>query len=257
MLRLALRLVRRPMDDYMAALAALLPRWRWPYALLLFGSAALTWWVYVPLHELAHAYGCILGGGTFSQLDIAPEYGAALLQRLFPFVSVGSDYAGQLRGFEGSDIAYLLTDFMPFVATILLGVPLLHSAANPRLRPAVQAALFGVSLPIALAPFISLTGDYYEMGSILVSRAVAEIVPGFSATRWRSDDVFKLASQLFEDGGTGTTVDVMGVSASLVVGIVLAFSTYAAGVAWARVITPRGIAPTPVRARSDGAERAD
>lgn len=228
----------------MAALAAFFPRWRWPYAVILLASAALSWWVYVPLHELAHAYGCILGGGTFSQLDIAPEYGAALLQRLFPFVSVGSDYAGQLRGFEGSDVAYLLTDFLPFVATIVLGVPLLHSAANPRRRPAVQAALFGVSLPIALAPFISLTGDYYEMGSILVSRAVAEFVPGFSASRWRSDDVFRVASQLFGPDGSGTIADAMGVSASLVVGIVLAFLTYAAGVAWARVITPRGIPPT-------------
>jgi len=245
MLRFLLHLIRQPMDDYMAALAAFFPRWRWPYAVVLLGSAALSWWVYVPLHELAHAYGCILGGGTFSQLDIAPEYGAALLQRLFPFVSVGSDYAGQLRGFEGSDFAYLLTDFLPFVATIVLGVPLLHGAANPRLRPAVQAVLFGVSLPIALAPFISVTADYYEMGSILVSGAVAELVPEFSASRWRSDDVFRLTSQLFGPEGSGTTADLLGVSASLVVGIVLAFLTYAAGVAWARVITPRGIASTP------------
>jgi hypothetical protein len=54
-------------------------------------------------------------------------YGASLLTNIFPFVSTGSDYAGQLTGFDthGSDLTYLFTVFFPFILTILLGVPLI------------------------------------------------------------------------------------------------------------------------------------
>jgi hypothetical protein len=230
-----LRLFRPPFDDYVAALGPFAEGWRWRRLALLVLAAVVTWWIYVPVHELAHAYGCLLGGGTVSRLEIDPMYGAALLQRFFPFVSVGSEYAGRLSGFDtrGSDLTYLLTDFLPFVATIVLGIPLLHMAARPGRRPAVQALLFGAALPIAFAPFISLTGDYYEMGSILVSRAVAVIDPGFEVSRWRSDDLPKLVGELFADGGTAT--DAIGLAASFAVGVVLAFVTYALGAEWAQL----------------------
>jgi|SRR5262245_7319449 len=230
------RLFRQPFDDYVAALRPFAEGWRWRRLALLVLAAAVTWWIYVPVHELAHAYGCLLGGGTVSRLEIDPMYGAALLQRFFPFVSVGSEYAGRLSGFDtrGSDLNYLLTDFLPFVATIVLGVPLLHVAARPGRRPAVQALLFGAALPIAFAPFISLTGDYYEMGSILVSRAVAVIHPAFEVSRWRSDDLPKLAGQLF-GGGDGTALDAIGLAASFAVGVLLAFVTYGVGAEWARL----------------------
>src|SRR5207344_3373896 len=96
---------------------------------ILIVAAALTWWIYVPIHELAHAFGCLAGGGAVTRLEIDPLYGAAWLQRVFPFVAVGSDYAGQLTGFDtrGNDLTYLLTDFLPFVGTIAVGVPLLHA----------------------------------------------------------------------------------------------------------------------------------
>src|SRR5262249_31229017 len=50
---------------------------------------------------------------------------------IFPFVSIGSEYAGQLTGFDthGSDFTYLVTDAAPFTLTVLLGIPLLRSAA--------------------------------------------------------------------------------------------------------------------------------
>jgi hypothetical protein len=236
-----IRLLRQPLDDYVAALAPFAAGWRWSRLAVLAIAAAVSWWVYVPLHELAHAWGCMLGGGSVTRLEIDPLYGAALLQRFFPFVSVGSDYAGQLTGFDtgGSDLTFLLTDFLPFVGTILIGVPLLHAAGRRGRAPMVQAALFGASLPIAFAPFISLTGDYYEMGSILVSRLAAWLEPGFPLARWRSDDLFKLAEQLLESGATAG--DAAGLAASFVVGIVLAFVTYALGAAWARLIVPRPV----------------
>jgi len=112
-----LRILRLPLDDYLGALAVFAPTWDWRSLAVLIGAAVLSWWVYVPLHELAHAFGCLLGGGTVTRLDIDPAYGAALLQRCFPFVNVGSDYAGQLKGFDtgGSDLTYLLTDFLPLL----------------------------------------------------------------------------------------------------------------------------------------------
>ena len=43
---------------------------------------------------------------------------------------------------------------------------------------------------VGLAPFYNLIGDYYEMGSILVSRAAQQWQPSFAVERWRSDDLF-------------------------------------------------------------------
>jgi hypothetical protein len=231
-------LVLLPVDDYVAALTRFASGWRWPRLALLIAAAALSWWVYVPVHELAHAFGCMLGGGSVSRLDIDPLYGAALLQRVFPFVSVGSEYAGQLTGFDwrGNDWIYLLTDFLPFVGTILIGVPMLRGAGRPALRPTAQALLFGAAIPVAFAPFMSLTGDYYEMGSILVSRVASWIDAGLVLTRWRSDDLFKLAGQLFGTDGTGTAVDALGLALSFLVGAALAFGTYALGAAFAQML---------------------
>ena len=238
MLRPLIQLVRQPLDDYVAALARFADGWQWPRLAVLAAAAGLSWFVYVPLHELAHAWGCLLGGGSVSRLDIDPIYGAAMLQRFFPFVSVGSAYAGQLSGFDtrGSDATYLLTDFLPFVGTILLGVPLLRAAARPGWSSSAQAALFGAALPIAFAPFVSLTGDYYEMGSILVSGVAAWIRPGFAAARWRSDDLFKLAGELFGSAGAGDAGDALGLLLSFVLGGLLAILTYALGSAWARLL---------------------
>jgi len=189
-------------------------------------SLLAAWWVYVPLHELAHAWGCLLAGGQVTRLEIAEVYGAAWLARMFPYVSVGSEYAGRLSGFDtrGSDLVYLATCALPFALTVFVGVPLLR--AVPRVRDWRGAVMLGAALPLAFAPFGSLPGDYYEMGSILVARAVAVFVPGFAVERWRSDDLVKLVAALAPDA---TVSDALGVTASLLVGVVLAFATYWAG----------------------------
>ena len=87
--------------------------------------------------------------------------------------------------------------------------------------------MLGAAIPMAFAPFGSLPGDYYEMGSILVSRVVATSSPGFAVTRWRSDDLVKLLSTL---APAATVSDALGVTASLLVAVALAFATYWAGV---------------------------
>jgi len=247
-----LRLARLPFDDYLAALSVMLDHLTPGRALAFALSAVATWWLYVPLHELAHAYGCLLGGGTVTKLEIDGIYGAALLQRVFPFVSVGSEYAGRLSGFDtgGSDATYLLADFLPFVATIAVGVPLLRAAGRPTRRPLAQAVMFGVALPIAFAPFISLIGDYYEMGSILVSRAVAALDPGFAVARWRADDLPKLVGETFAAGAGGTLGDALGIGAAFLLGCALAWLTYAAGVALSEAGSAwraRGAAPGVAR----------
>lgn len=231
-----LGLLRLPIDDYLAALDPFVRGLSVATGVAVVAGAAAAWWIYLPVHELLHALGCVAGGGSVTRLEIDAIYGAALLQRVFPFVAVGSAYAGQLTGFDtgGSDLAYLLTDALPFVLTILIGVPALRHAA--RMAPGVrQAMLFGAALPVALAPFISLSGDYYEMGSIVVSRLLAPLA-GLPIERWRSDDTFLLVETL-PDGGW---VDGVGIGAALLLGAALAFLTYAAGAGWARWLERRG-----------------
>lgn len=231
-------LLRLPLDDYLAALDALLRGRSWTAALATVAAAVAAWWIYLPAHELLHALGCVAGGGTVTRLEIDAMYGAAWLQRVFPFVAVGSRYAGQLTGFDthGNDLTYLLTDALPYALTVAIGVPALR-AAGRRPPGIAQALLFGAALPVALAPFISLAGDFYEMGSIVVSRLVAGAVPGFAPERWRSDDLALLVEHLrgLEPGA----LDVAGVAASGVLGIALAFLTYAAGAAWSRWLERR------------------
>lgn len=221
------RIVAQPVGDWLAALEATVRDGPRAAIVVIALSALLAWWLYVPIHELAHAWGCLLAGGEVTRLEIAPIYGAAWLARVFPFVTVGSEYAGRLSGFDtrGSDLIYLATCALPFALTVFVGVPLLR--AVPRVHGWRRSVMLGAALPLAFAPFASLPGDYYEMGSILVSRMVAALVPGFAVDRWRSDDVVKLVSALAPGA---RPADAAGVAASLLLGAALAWATYWAGV---------------------------
>ncbi|HEX4523114.1 MAG TPA: hypothetical protein VH704_06310 [Casimicrobiaceae bacterium] len=206
---------------------------------LLLVACAAGWWLYVPVHELMHAWGAQLGGATVTRLDIDPIYGARFLQRIFPYVQVGSAYAGQLAGFDthGSDLAYALTVFFPFVLSIAIGVPLLVRAGRAPAPGVATTLLFGFVLPVAWAPLLSIGGDFYELGAIVVSRAAA--VAGVDGAGWRGDDAVAIIGHRL--GGAFCWVDAAGVAASLLLGIVLAFITYAAG---------RAVAALIVRSRS-------
>lgn len=202
-------------------------------ALAMAGLAA-GWWLYVPIHELLHAAGCLIAGGSVTRLEIAPLYGGALLQPIVPFVVAGGDYAGRLSGFEtgGSDLVYLATDLGPFVLTLFPGVWWLRKGGRSG-RP----VLFGLSLPFALAPFLSLPGDAYEIGSILVTR-----LPPWVGMReiLRGDDLFQQAERLaaLPNAPWG------GLVLAALAGILWAVLTCAAGGAIARAL---GQGPVPPR----------
>jgi hypothetical protein len=182
----------------------------------------------------------MLAGGKVYTLELSPVYGADILKNFLPFISPGSEYAGQLTDFDtgGSDMVYLLTVFFPYILTVLVGVPLLRSAASKSSSTGVAGCIwFGAALPVAYAPFISVAGDYYEMGSILVTRLVSFIFRDFQVHRWRSDDLFRIAGDLFFSSDTYKAADIAGVSFSLLTGIILVFGTYRAGVLWAGMIS--------------------
>lgn len=222
------RFFAAPVRDYLAVLDAMRDQ---GYAGLLKAALAFAacWFVYVPVHELLHAFGCLATGGDVTRLEVAPEYGGALLARVFPFVVSGSDYAGQLTGFDthGNDGIYLAAVLAPFLLTVFIGVPLLERAAQPMVRESLRPWLAGAALPVAFAPIVSLVGDYYEAGSIVVSRVVQLFAPALPLARWRSDDVFKLVRELVQAGaGAG---DWLAIAASAATGLVLALLTYHAG----------------------------
>jgi hypothetical protein len=205
------------------------------------------WWIYVPLHELLHAVGCVAAGGTVWRLEVSPLYGGAWLARLFPFVVAGGDYAGRLAGFDtgGSDLVYLATDFAPFALTLLPGVWWLRRSAR-RGRPLA----FGGSLPFALAPLLSLPGDAYEIGSILVTRLPPWT--GAASPLLRGDDVARVGTAVFAQAGAR---GVVGFAAAMLVGVGWAVATYALG---GRVATAGGeppLAATPEATSPDTSGR--
>jgi hypothetical protein len=208
---------------------------------LMVASLIITWFVYVPIHELLHVLGCVATGGTVSELQVDWKYGGSILAKFFPFVKVGGDYAGRLTGFDtkGSDWVYLATDFMPFVLTVLLGVPWILMCLA-RARP----ILFGAGIVVGLAPIYQLPGDYFEMGSIVVT-GLLTIVSGSETVVFqtlRSDDIFRLIGELFTKAGemgldtAGRLVaGILVIIASLAMAIFLALATYHLGRLWGRI----------------------
>ena len=230
-----LRPVLLPITDVVQGLDRCLDRgWR---SLLLVALGLLAgWWIYVPVHELLHAAACLAAGGEVTRLEIDPLYGGAVLARIFPFVVPASDYAGRLSGFEtrGSDWIYLATDLGPFLLALLPGVWALRRAAAAR-RP----LLFGAALPFALAPFLSLTGDAYEIGSILVTHLPPWNGP---ATRelLRGDDLLKKLGELASVSGAPWG----GALLAALLGLLWAFAVYGLGDGVARLLGQRPLVPS-------------
>ena len=250
---------RQPIDDVVACLEPIVAVKNPARALVpLFLSLIASWVIYVPIHELLHALACVATGGDITRLEIRWYYGGSLLAQVFPWVVSESQYAGRLSGFRtfGSDLIYLATDFGPFVLSVILGVPLLKLCTRAH-RP----ILFPIAVVVGLAPFYNLPGDYYEMASIITTRAstpLASLVHTNAATAveadreapcpaiegspeagyrcLRSDDIFKLMEQLLTQpsklglqgpGDIASAVLIIVVSSALA--ILLAFATYTLG----------------------------
>lgn len=240
------RFFAEPFTDLVACLEAQLVRTKRPLrvAVLIMVSLVVTWWVYVPIHELLHVLGCVATGGSVTQLEIAPMYGGALLSQLFPFVVSGGEYAGRLSGFDwkASDLIYLATDLAPFLVSIFVGVPLVKRAA----RRSCPIA-FGAAVVLGLAPFCNIIGDYYEMGSIITTRVLGAAGVGDGPIAFealRSDDISKLIKAVSQGPATLDPPVTIGVAAayavvgvSAIVGVLLAFMTYGAGAWFARRFT--------------------
>jgi hypothetical protein len=168
---------------------------------LAMASMTLCWFIYVPIHELLHVAGCVLTGGSVSELEIQAEYGGHLLAQLFDFVVVGGEYSGRLSGFDtgGSDLVYFATDVGPYLLSVFIGVPLLILCTR-RHRP----LLFGPAVVLGLAPFYNFIGDYYEMASMLTTRVITLFRGGGNPPAFeslRSDDVLALIGKFFETPG--------------------------------------------------------
>lgn len=244
--------LRQLVRDLLSALdAALTPgRPAWKLLVPMVAGLFAAWIVYVPIHELLHVAGCLVTGGSVTELRLAPIYGASLLKRIFPFITPSSEYAGRLSGFStgGSDLVYLATDAAPYLLTILVGVPLLRALARrgdaARSGPGAGARiwLLGPAVVTAAAPVISLTGDYYEMASILLTKGYAlSGVTGLEVLR--SDDLFKLIADL--QGGEvvlpvagmrGTAAAASVIGCSLILALWLASCTYKLGMLWERLM---------------------
>jgi hypothetical protein len=181
-----------PWNDIVRGLERILDRG--PRGLLVAGAGLVAgWWLYVPMHELLHAAACWASGGEVTRLEIAPEYGGRILAGWFSWVVSGSEYAGRLSGFDtrGSDWRYLATDLGPFVLTLFPGVWALRQAARRRL-----ALAWGASLPFAMAPFLSLTGDAYEIASIVTTRLLLFAPTAAARELLRGDDLAKVAARI-------------------------------------------------------------
>ena len=216
--------------------------------LLTLAGLVAGWWLYVPVHELLHAAGCLLAGGEVSRLEIDPLYGGALLARVVPFVVAGGEYAGRLSGFDtgGSDWVYLATDLAPFVLTLFPGVWLWRLAGRRR-----AAFLLAAAAPFAFAPFLSLTGDAYEIGSLVVT----EMAPwrGAEHRGLVSDDVVRLAAAL-ADGEAAVAAGPRswsGLALGAVFGVVWAFGVYALG-----SLVAAGLGQRPLRVRAEAGRDA-
>jgi len=239
---------RKPFDDVIACLEPIMTV-RSPFRAVapMLVVMLITWFIYVPIHELLHVAGCVWSGGEVSRLELSARYGGTILPKFFPFIVSGSDYAGQLTGFDtkGSDLIYLATDFLPFALTVLIGVPFLHMCIRRR-RP----MLFGVAIVVGLAPFYNIPGDYYEMGSIITTRVCTWITgsaPVVAFETLRSDDIFTLLSDLFNkpaelgfEGAGAVALAYVVVGVGLIIDVLLAFLTYFAGGAFARLVV-RGV----------------
>ncbi len=181
-------------------------------------AVAFAWWLYVPLHELAHAGGCVSCGGEVRRMTLAPAYGGSIAARYFTWIDDKTPYAGQLADFTtgGSDLCYLWLVLAPYLATPL---------ARPLFRRAGRGGApiaFSAGAILATAPLVSIPGDLYEAASIVVTRMAASALPNSEGLR--SDDLPALVTRLAAPGAGTTPAEWTLVAVAALLGAVAALA---------------------------------
>ena len=115
--------------------------------------------------------------------------------------------------------------------------------------------LFGAGIVVGLAPFYNLFGDYYEMGSVIVTHIATIITGGGDEIAFvgiRADDIFKLMETFFtspsELGLEGPGAIAAGACLAIIseiIAVALAFLTYALGTVVANILLGRTTPPRP------------
>lgn len=196
---------------------------------------AIAWFVTVPVHELLHALGCLMSGGSVHELTIQRLYGGAVLERLIPFVRAGGTYAGQLSDFDTgeSDICYFITVLFPYILTVFFGIPMLALA-----RRSGNPLPHGIGIVHSLLPLVSVTGDYYEMGSIAATR-IAGFVPGSrEAELIRGDDLAIVVTRVTESNMAG---GFLLIGFSLLLAVLFIWATWWCSLVCSRVIARKAL----------------
>ena len=172
----------------------------------------LFWHLYVPVHELLHVAGCLLGGGEVESLTLKPQYGGLILQ---------SEYAGRLTGFTTPNPwVYAMVDFFPYSISFF-GITLITYCRRKKM-----AVLLGLGIILAFVPFISIPGDYYEAVSLATTQVAEAINPSLQTDVLVNDDVFRSIKQLWEGGNLDWMVGIL-VFLGLMLATYLAFLTLA------------------------------
>lgn len=192
----------------------------------------------MPLHELLHAAGCVVSGGTVQRLEIHPAFGGRLLAAVFPWVVARAEYAGRLAAFTpAGDLSYLVTVLLPHLVLAPLGA-FVCRAATRRARP----LLFGAGVLAAGQPLASLFGDFYEAAAIPMTR-LARALGASWAFALRGDDlsvVGAAAAKLGTPAAWGLVA--VGVSGGAVLAITLLYLS--GGVAGRRSAPAPGAPPS-------------
>jgi len=203
----------------------------------------VAWHIYTPIHELLHVAACWIGGGEVTELALAPQYGAHLLRHIFPFIVPESEYAGQLTGFSTpNDWVYAFVDFLPYVLSLVGMIVVDYSARK------MNHWLIGSGYLLALVPFMSIPGDFYEAASLAVTRWAHGLDSALSPRRLISDDVFKLIADLGETGELNLMTGSM-VGLGLLIALVLTLYLFAI-----QVWLADGLRTRQVRAQIESSE---
>ena len=216
-----IKAIRQGFSIFLSAFEIVLEHKGYKALLWMLAGVLLFWHIYVPVHEMLHVAGCLLGGGEVSALNLKPQYGGLLLSKFFSFVIPASGYAGRLTGFQTPNAwSHALVDFFPYSIS-LFGICII------RLSEKRNSPFFlGLGFILTFVPLISIPGDYYEAVSLLTTRVASYWNPSLPAEALISDDVFRSVGILWNESMLNISVGIL-IFIGIIVAAYLAFMTLA------------------------------